>query len=149
MRSLAFVTFAVLAVIAGLHAYWGFGGLWPAKTVRGLIDTVIGAPDMQRMPSVLLTCIVAGLIFAAGLFALAAQGILYAGPRWFVRIALGVIAFVFIGRGAAGYLLPAGIGQSEPFATLDRLYYSPLCLALGAAFAALLIASLTEAAHDT
>jgi len=33
---------ALLLVIAGLHTYWGLGGLWPAKSAAELARTVVG-----------------------------------------------------------------------------------------------------------
>ncbi len=139
MKALALTVFAVLAAISALHAYWAFGGLWPAGDERRLVATVIGAPGRAHMPPAWMTLTVAALILAGGLFALASQGMIAMGPRWFVRCAVIVLTFVFMARGAAGYLLPGGVGQTEPFATLDRLYYSPLCLGLGAGFAVLLV----------
>jgi hypothetical protein len=139
MKMLAIAVFAILVLIAALHAYWAFGGLWPAGDERKLVATVIGAQGRAHMPPAWLTLTVAALILSGGLFALVSQDIIAMGPRWLVRAALIVLTLVFTARGAAGYLLPGGVGQAEPFATLDRLYYSPLCLALGAAFAILLV----------
>ena len=50
---MTFLTLAVclvLAAIALLHAYWGFGGLWPARDEAGLTATVIGVRGRNRMP---------------------------------------------------------------------------------------------------
>ena len=54
-------------------------------------------------------------------------------------LAGAVATLVFAGRGIAGYV-PVWRARfpREPFATYDRRYYSPLCLILAAAFAALL-----------
>jgi hypothetical protein len=139
MKMLAIAVFAILVLISALHAYWAFGGLWPAGDEHKLVATVIGAPGRAHMPPTWITLIVAAMILAGGLFALASQGLIGMGPRWFVGFAVLVLTLVFAARGAAGYLLPGGVGRAEPFATLDRLYYSPLCLALGAAFAILLV----------
>lgn len=46
---------------------------------------------------------------------------------------------VFLPRGLAGYLpMFAAMTSEEPFRTLDQRFYSPLCIALGVAFAVLL-----------
>ncbi len=141
MRALSLLIFIVLTVIALVHVYWGFGGLWPGTTEQELIDTVIGAPGMTRMPPAWMTFTVAGLIFTAGVIALSAGGAVRLGPAWFARLGTGVLALIFIGRGVSGHWLPTtGIEQSEPFATLDVTFYAPLCLALGAGFAELTIA---------
>lgn len=142
MQVLAKLVFIGLSLIAALHVYWGFGGLWPADDVRSLIDTVVGDPRMTQMPSTALTLVVAALIFASGVFALAAQARASRIVRLFVKAAVATIALVFVGRGVSGYALPEDIRSrlSEPFATYDQLFYSPLCLVLGAAFVALFFA---------
>ncbi|MEO1013831.1 MAG: DUF3995 domain-containing protein [Pseudomonadota bacterium] len=134
MNTLAIIVFLTLTAIAGLHLYWGFGGLWPAANEEQLIRTVIGA-EWPRMPSLTSTAVVAALIFAAGLVGLLASGVAAIGPNWFWRIGAGVVAFVFLARGASGYFLRArGVEMTEPFSTYDVWLYSPLCLALGGAF---------------
>ncbi len=142
MKVVSRTVFVVLAVIAALHVYWGFGGLWPAADLRSLIDTVIGDPRMTEMPSRLLTLVVAGLIFAAGAFALTANLQAPRLLRVFFKIAIATIAIVFVVRGVSGYALPESIRArlSEPFAAYDQLIYSPICLVLGAAFALLFFA---------
>ncbi len=56
------------------------------------------------------------------------------------------LAFVFLGRGVAGYAPPWRARHSaEPFAIWDRLVYSPLCLALGAGFVLLVWSGITTA----
>lgn len=142
MKILSVLVFFALGSIAGLHIYWGFGGLWPGADLQSLIDTVVGDPRMTQMPSKSVTLAVAGLIFASGLFALAGR----VPASWLVRgsikTAIGVIAVIFVARGISGYALPEAIRSrmSEPFATYDQLYYSPLCLVLGAAFIVLFFA---------
>lgn len=142
MKPVAFLVFGLLAIIAALHAYWGLGGLWPGKDVRSLIDTVIGDPRMNAMPPAWLTFVVAGLILMSGVFALLSTVRAPRLIRLVVKAATAVIAFVFMARGVSGYALPAAVrGRlSEPFATYDQLYYSPLCLILGIAFVALFFA---------
>ena len=47
-------------------------------------------------------------------------------------------AAVFAARGAVGYITVwARLTPEEPFRSYDRRYYAPLCLLLGAGFAAL------------
>lgn len=139
MRVVSASVFVLLTVIAAIHVYWGLGGLWPGTDVRTLIDTVVGDPRLDVMPSREITFAVAGLIFASGVFALLAHAPAAGLMRLFTKTAIAVIATVFIARGISGYALPNAIRSqmSEPFATFDRLYYSPLCLVLGAAFVAL------------
>jgi hypothetical protein len=142
MKALSWITFVLLAAIAALHVYWGLGGLWPAQDLRSLIDTVIGDPRLNTMPPLWATLIVAGLIFASGAFALLALAPAGRLVRFFIKSAIAVITATFLARGASGYLLPEAIRSqmSEPFATYDQLYYSPLCLMLGTAFVSLFTA---------
>ena len=79
-------------------------------------------------------------------FLSAVAGIMYfgratsTGPSDGVGWELDAIAAVFIGRGILGYT--AGWRArfpTEPFATLDRKNYSPLCLWIGAGFLILVL----------
>jgi di/tricarboxylate transporter len=139
---LATLVFIVLSLIAALHVYRGFGGLWPAADTRSLIDTAVGDPRMRQMPSTAITLVVAALIFASGVFALAAQARASRIVRLFIKAAITTTALVFVGRGVSGCALREDIRSrlSNPFATYDQLFYSPLCLVLGAAFLALFFA---------
>jgi hypothetical protein len=143
-RSVAWILFALLGVIAGLHIYWGFGGLWPADTLRGLIDTVMGDPRMTEMPPVWGTLIVAALIFAAGYMALERAGIVSVLPNWMVRLGAWVLVAVFALRGLSSFLFAGGVygnglTLSEPFATYDVWIYGPLCLLIAAGFLFLIL----------
>lgn len=138
MKILSLIIFVTLSAIALLHVYWGLGGLWPAKTAENLIKTVVGAPGMTQMFGVGITLTVASLIFAAGLVALLASGLISLGPNWFARLGAGVLTFIFIGRGVAGYYAAwRGMEQTQPFASYDLWLYSPLCLGIGFSFALL------------
>lgn len=140
MNILAVAVFAVLISIAGLHAYWAFGGLWPGRTERELIDTVVGAGHMTSMPSTFTTLAVSVFIALAAFSALAAANVLSVGPNWAVRIVVAGFGFVFLARGVAGYFFEqVAWTPVEPFAQLNLWVYSPLCLVLGASFFLLLI----------
>ncbi len=86
--------------------------------------------------------VVAGLLAALTSWPLFAVGLLAeAWPRWLTLLAGAGIAAVLLGRGAAGYTSAwRQRFPEEPFATYDRLAYSPLCLVLGAGYLAILIA---------
>lgn len=147
MKFLATVLFFALAAIAGLHAYWAYGGLWPASSEIDLVRTVIGAPDWTRMPPRRMTLAIAGLILVAGLVALMVGDVLSYGTRipgamFIARIAAAAVALVFLARGAAGYLITQEFWvRAEPFATNDHLIYSPLSVAIGVGFFILLFNS--------
>jgi len=131
---LAIALWAVLAAIAMLHAIWGLGSHWPCEGEESLVRTVGGTPGAKRMypPSACFT--VAAMLAGVSAWPLFAAGLLPAAwPSWLTRLAGAVIAAVFVVRGIAGYV-PAWRRRhsAEPFATLDRRIYAPLCLALGA-----------------
>ncbi len=123
---------AVLAAIAGLHVLWGFG-LWvPIRDEAALARAVIGFSGARRMPGAVPCGVVAVVLLTAAWL-----------PWWpdGAERTLGLAAFagVFLARGVAAYV-PSWrrLTPQEPFATLDRRWYGPLCLALGAGLAAVL-----------
>jgi hypothetical protein len=141
IAALAVVLWVVLGTIATLHAAWGLGSHWPCESEASLVATVGGTPGARRMyaPSACFT--VAALLTGVSAWPLFAAGLLPAAwPDWLTRLAGAGIAAVFVGRGVAGYV-PAWrrLCSAEPFATLDRRIYAPLCLALGAGYIAILL----------
>jgi hypothetical protein len=141
MTTLAILLFVVVSALAVLHAHWGFGGIWPASNAERLAKAAVGTPGITRMPSPTSCFLVAAALSGIAVWPLfAARFLPEAWPRELTLIAGTVIAAVFIGRGIAGYTSAWRRHFSEqPFARLDTLAYSPLCLALGAGFIALLI----------
>ena len=139
MSLIAFAIFFLLTAIAVIHVAWGTGVRWPRKTEAELVTTVIGHRS-DRMPSPSQCYIAALAIFIPGAIALMLAGLVQTAlPPWLVALAGAGAAAVFAGRGIAGYV-PAWRARHprEPFASLDRHYYSPLCLMLAAGLAALL-----------
>lgn len=131
----------LLAAIAGLHAYWGRGGLWPAASEDELIATVIGNASARRMPSPGLCLLVALAIAVTAIWPLLlAQGSSAGALRPLILLGGFAIMAVFLLRGVAGFL-PAWrrLHPREPFASYDRRYYSPLCLLIAAGYAVLLL----------
>lgn len=139
--ALALLIFITLTIVAALHAYWAFGGLWPGHDELSLTRMVVGSRGITKMPSRGLTLIVALLILVAGLIALAQVAILPALlPPLFQQAAVVGLAIILLVRGIASFTPPLWRMQAEePFATLDRNIYAPLCLALGAGSITLLL----------
>ena len=142
IRLLAWLLAAVPVTLAGVHAYWAGGGLWPATTEKDLIYTVIGDPRFVAMPPMWMTLCVAGALLVSAAMALLSlrrwSGLSKAG---LIVLLLGITA-VFALRGGAGMAIAMGVLNvdppwTEPFATLDTYIYSPLCLILGLGFAIL------------
>jgi hypothetical protein len=127
----------VLAVLAALHAYWGAGGVWPGVDEANCARTVTGFRGRRRMPPPASAFAVAGLLAIAALVALG-LGIAAIPPQAssLLWLAGAGVALVFLGRGLLGFT-PAWrrLTPEQPFARLDRRFYSPLCLAIGLGYA--------------
>ncbi len=132
------LTFLPLMLAALVHFFWALGTTWPIRTEELLAQAVVGRPGITTMPSRWATLGVTILLFLA---AIVAMGLADHDDGGIIRTVLGaLLAIVFIARGVLGYTagwrarLPA-----EPFATLDRRNYSPLCLWIGAGFLILVL----------
>ena len=132
------LTFLPLMLVALAHLFWALGTSWPLRSEELLAQTVVGRAGITQMPSRWLTLLVALFLFAA---AVIAMGLADHDDGGIIRTILGaILAIVFIARGVIGYT--AGWRARfpvEPFATLDRRNYSPLCLWIGAGFLILVV----------
>jgi hypothetical protein len=132
------LTFVPLLMVAVAHLLWSLGRTWPIRNETLLAQTVVGLPGITRMPPKVASFAVSVLVLAAGVVALALAD--HTSGSWWLT-ALGVVlAAVFIGRGVLGYT-PGWRARfpTEPFATLDRKNYSPLCFWIGAGFLILVV----------
>jgi len=135
MLAVALPLSLVLFVIAVLHAYWGLGGLWPAKTAVELAASVVG-DGRKKMPSPMACFAVTAALVVVAIW----PWLMVAWPGNEVVLIGGiVIAAVFFVRGSAGYS-PRWRARfaAEPFATRDQYFYSPLCYLVAGGFATLL-----------
>lgn len=146
MTLIGFLVCGLLLPIALVHVGWAFGMHWPAKDETSLIRTVIGTQGMTRMPGSGLTLLVAAMIGLAGVCALWLGGsVVLPLPGWFQTVTGSLLALVFAARGIATFLAALfGAGplmeRVEPFATLDRRLFAPLCLVLALGFGILTFA---------
>jgi hypothetical protein len=140
MTLIAIAMFALLAAIAAIHLLWGFGMRWPAQNERELVALVVGRTGQTRMPTIMQCIAAATAIFVAGVWALALADLVALPFSSNVLMVAGLAAAViFAARGAAAYWPVWRVRFSqEPFATLDRDCYGPLCLLFAAGFMALL-----------
>jgi hypothetical protein len=141
ITGLAIALWAVLVAIAVLHASWGLGSHWPCESEEALVRSAVGRRGARRMPPPSACVIVAARLAGVSVWPLLAVGVIpSAWSGWLSELEGAGIAAVFIGRGIAGYV-PAWrrMHSAEPFVTLDRRVYSPLCLVLGAGFVAILL----------
>ena len=127
------LTFVPLLIAAIAHLFWALGTTWPIHSEELLARTVVGRPGITRMPNKGLTLLIAVLLCA---FAVVAVGLGDHDDGGIVRTVLGaLLAVAFIARGVLGYTAGwRARHPEEPFATLDRRNYSPLCLWIGAGF---------------
>lgn len=140
-KAIAILLFLVLSGIAGLHAYWAFGGLWPCDDEETLVRTVVGTKHRRVMPPAWLTLVVVALLFAAAILPLSVTHV-FAGmvPPAFAYGGLAGLAAVFVARGLLAFTTAFHQRHgTEPFVTLDRRIYGPLCLVIGAGYLALLV----------
>ena len=134
----ASLTFLPLFTVAFAHYLWAFGNTWPIRNEALLAQTVVGRPGITKMPNRFVTFVDATALIVFGIVALSLADPVAGGVGLTV---LGILlALVFIARGVLGYT-PGWRAQfpTEPFASLDRKNYSPLCFWIGAGFLILVL----------
>lgn len=143
---LAVAAALLLLALSALHLVWGFGGTWPEKDAAALARRVAGFKGVTQMPRPAACFFVAAALAFSALVALAAVGALPTSyPHWLVLTALSAAAAVFTLRGVLAFT-PQWRERTpeEPFATLDRRYYGPLCLIIGGALTVIVFAEQTQ-----
>ena len=134
------LTFVPLLMVAFAHLLWSLGRTWPIRNQNHtlLAQTVVGTPGITQMPNRLVTFVVSMILLAAGVVALSLAD--HNSGGWWLTLLGALLAAVFIGRGVLGYT-PGWRARfpTEPFATLDRKNYSPLCFWIGAGFLILVV----------
>jgi len=135
---IAALVFVPLLAVAIAHFVWSVGGTWPLRDEKLLARTVTGFPGAERMPPRIYSFAVALAVLAAGIVALALAD--DAGGGTGLTAIGGVLGLAFLARGALGYTQWwASRTPEEPFRTLDRKNYSPLCLGVGLGFLLLVL----------
>lgn len=139
MTAVSAILFAALLAVSGLHFAWGLGSTFPAADEQLLSRLVTGFRHRDRMPPRPASFAVAAATLIAGLWALHLADILpLPMPGWFTILVGIALSAVFLARGLAAYT--AGwreLTPEQPFASLDKRFYGPLCILLGAGFALL------------
>jgi hypothetical protein len=119
--------------LSALHVYWARGGLWPATNPEQLARLVVGGPVKISMPGRAACWAVAALLagFAGVVGAAAGLWRIPLPSSWVAPLA-GLGAGILLLRGLWGFvehrLRPEIIGS--PYEHMNRVLYSPLCLAL-------------------
>lgn len=118
----------ILIVIAALHVLWGIGYWVPIRDEAALVRAVCGFPGAEKMPAAVPCALVAVALLLAVMC-------LWWPPGIWRTLAIGAIGAVFLARGVAAFApIWRRLTPVEPFATLDRKFYGPLCLMLGVGF---------------
>lgn len=137
VASVAGLLILVLAALSGLHAYWGFGGLWPAADTSSLAATVVGTRG-GGMPGLGPSLFVAVCLLVVAVLVAWRAGWMPAFllPLWMWALGFWGAALVFAARGIAGFVPQIfAYADGTPFQRLNLIFYSPLCLAIAAAMA--------------
>lgn len=135
---IASMMFIALLAVSMAHFLWSIGRTWPIRDEKLLAQTVVGFKDIQRMPPRLASLAVSIAALAAGTYGLALADH-DSGGIWLDLGGLALAA-VFLARGIVGYTAWWANLTPEPnFRLNDRRVYSPLCLALGLGFLALVV----------
>jgi hypothetical protein len=134
----ASLTFVPLLMIALAHFFWAMGYTWPIRSRELLVRTVVGVEGASEMPNRAVLLLGAVAVLAAGIVALALADPVSGGIL--LDLAGLVLAAVFIVRGVLAYT-PGWRARHpvEPFASLDRRDYAPLCFWVGAGFLILVL----------
>lgn len=135
MFIVSIVVAGILSIVALLHFYWAFGGLYGIHSAGPQLE---GKKDF--IPSKMMIFIVACLISALAVLAVLLQVASFPFKELLVYLGY-LVSFVFIAR-AIGDFKYVGFFKKmydSRFAKKDTVYFSPLCLLLGLAFAALSI----------
>lgn len=133
----------VLFATGLLYLLWAAGVTFPFANEQSLARSLVGRRGITRIPSRASFVYLAVLFFAAAAAAFLMGGFSEAVPRskpFLAPVGL-LLAAVFLGRGIAG-ILPAfeRAAPEQPYLTLNRRIYSPLCALAGIAFLFLTLA---------
>jgi Protein of unknown function (DUF3995) len=137
---LAYPLILVLLSLAALHAYWGMGGFWPGSDESSLVEHVVGRTSEMKAPPFMACMLVAACLAAvAGLVVVKVNNVsLPALLAWIPQVGLFGAAAVFLLRGMAAYVPKVfDYAVGTPFFRLNLIFYSPLCIAIGASIVAL------------
>jgi len=122
---------AILALLGVVHVFWALGSM---RLSEAAVPQIEGRVAFK--PGRAATVAVAVALFLAALCILARGGVIALPLPWGVFYwATWALAFVFIGRAIGDFRLVGFFKRvrGSPFARLDTLAYSPLCLILGLA----------------
>ncbi len=139
MNFCALIVISLLIALAALHSYWGLGGRWPGHDDQTLVETVVGRTAGMKAPGFWACMFVATALMASAALVAFACGVFpmpdIPWSRQIVTLGFWISCGVFALRGIAGFL--PGIfsyADGTPFAQLNVIFYSPLCLGTAAGY---------------
>ena len=141
MNIWALVLTSFLIVLALLHLYWAVGGRWPGHDDQSMVERVVGrTPGMKAPRFWLAFAVTVALMMSAALVAVTGGLVPHPNLPWgksIVSLGFWISGAVFAVRGVAGFV-PGVFRYAEgtPFMQLNQWFYSPLCLAIAAAYVA-------------
>lgn len=123
---------------AGLLYYlWAAGLTFPFPNEQALARSIIGRRGITQVPSRLTFIYLGTLLLISALFAWLMGGFSQQVPhsKPFLAPAGLILSLIFLGRGIAG-VLPAfeRAAPEQPYLSLNRRIYSPLCALAGLSF---------------
>ncbi|MFN3913142.1 DUF3995 domain-containing protein [Hyphomonas sp.] len=134
---------AALSAAALLYLLWAAGLTFPFANEQTLARSIIGRRGITRVPSRRAFLYMCTLLLAAAFAAFLMGGFSEQVPRakpFLAPVGL-LLSLVFLGRGIVG-VLPAfeRAAPEQPYLSLNRRIYSPLCVLVGAGFLFLTLA---------
>ncbi len=134
---IASLVFIPLLAISIVHLMWAFGSTYPVKSEKALAKTVAGFKGIEKMPPRLASFAVSVGTLFTGIWALSMAD---PAPSATLTIGGAILSLIFLGRGVFGYTKKwQALTPEEPFRSMDKKIYSPLCIALGLGFAFLVV----------
>ncbi|HEV7718638.1 MAG TPA: DUF3995 domain-containing protein [Arsenicitalea sp.] len=135
---LAAILIVPLLAVSLAHLLWSVGAKWPIRDERLLARSVVGSAGVERMPPKILSFGVGVATLIACVLAMSLAD--HEGGGLSLTLVGVLLAAIFLARGVVGYTdWWKKRTPEEPFRTLDRKNYSPLCLGIGAIFLVLVI----------
>ncbi len=123
---------AICALACGLHVLWALRIWWPIADEAELARTVVGVPDMERMPGQGITWLVSAVIFLGLVWILLLTGWVDLGlPAGLVQLGGWIMSVILILRALYPYVLFPVLKLNARFRRLNLIYFSPIILYLG------------------
>ncbi|MBU2981139.1 DUF3995 domain-containing protein [Lentibacter algarum] len=140
MAVISYLLAGVLLALSALHLLWGLRIWWPIADEFKLARATAGFKGIATMAPPAACYVVALLLAIVALIALELGGLGLFNRSALTALVGAGATLVFLGRGLFAYTPTwARLTPEEPFRSLDRRYFSPLCLIIGVGLLVLLV----------